>query len=860
MRISSVFTIVITAFLLTPCLLTGQISINNKLENISYKAPQEYIIGGVTVSGTEHFDHNTIILISGLTVGETIKIPGDKITKAIEKLWEQKLFGDVKIYANRIEGKSIFLEIAVTEMPRLSKFKFRGLKKGQEEDIREEIQLIRGKVVTKNVLMRTENTIKNYFVEKGYPNVKVNIIQKPDTTLPNNVILFINVDKGNRVKIEDIVFHQTKPTTVTKKVLFFNRTTDEFKPGRLRRALKNTKRATWYNVFTISKYKPNGYKKELSNIIDVYNTKGYRDAKIVSDTVYYTSPERVKIEITVDPGNKYYFRNIKFIGNTKYSTATLQRILNIKKGEVYNKEKLEARLQMSPNGTDVSSLYLDNGYLFFSATPVETNIENDSIDIEIRIYEGKQARINRVTVVGNTKTNDHVVMREIRTKPGELFSRADIIRTQRELAQLGYFNPETLGVNPIPNQEDGTVDIEYTVEEKPSDQIELSGGWGAGRIVGTLGVTFNNFSARNFFKKGAWRPLPSGDGQRLSIRAQSNGVFFQSYNFSFTEPWLGGKKPNSFSISGFHSVQTNGQAKYITEVDGTKTFNPNRQSMLIYGASVGLGRRLKWPDDYFTLYNELSYQYYVLDNFSAFVFPTGFTNNLSFNTVFSRNSIDAPVYPRSGSQTTLTIKLTPPFSMLGANKEKDYSTFESQEKYKFIEYHKWKFQTQWFTPIVGNLVLFTKFGFGYLGYYNPEIGVSPFERFYLGGDGLSGFNLNGREIIRHRGYGNGDLSPRTGASVINKYTMEIRYPFSLNPSATIFGLAFVEAGNSWGTFKEYKPFELRRAAGVGIRIFMPMFGLLGLDWGYRFDDIPGVTDPTKRSLITFTIGGNIGGW
>ncbi len=677
MRILAFFSI-LSLLVTIPNRSLSQISINSALENISYKAPQEYTIGGITVSGTQHFDHNTIILISGLSVGETIKVPGDKITRAIKKLWEQKLFGDVKIYATHIESKTIFLDIAVTEMPRLSKFKFKGLKKGQEEDIRDEISLIRGKVITQNLLMRTENTIKNYFIDKGYPNVKVNIIEKPDTTLPNNVILYINVDKGARVKIDDIVFHQTKPTVVTKKFLFFNRTVPEFRAGRLRRALKNTKRATWYNIFTISKYKPSAYKKERSNIIDVYNTKGYRDAKVVFDTIYYTSPERIKIEITVDPGNKYYFRNIKFIGNTKYSTATLQRILNIKKGEVYNKEKLEARLQMSPNGTDVSSLYLDNGYLFFSATPVETNIENDSIDIEIRIYEGKQAHINKVTVVGNTKTNDHVVMREIRTKPDELFSRSDIIRTQRELAQLGYFNPETLGVNPIPNPEDGTVDIEYTVEEKPSDQIELSGGWGAGRIVGTLGVTFNNFSARNFFKKDAWRPLPSGDGQRLSVRAQSNGIYYQSYNFSFTEPWLGGKKPNSFSISGYHSVQTNGQAKFIEEVDGTKTINPNRQSMLIYGASIGLGRRLKWPDDYFTLYNSLDYQYYVLDNFTSFIFPTGYTNNLSFNTVISRNSINAPVYPRSGSQTTLTIKVTPPYSMLGTNKAKDYSIHDSQ--------------------------------------------------------------------------------------------------------------------------------------------------------------------------------------
>ena len=827
--------IIIITFLL-PLFTYGQFSINSGVDDINYSSPKEYEIGGVTISGTNYFNPSTIRSISGLSVGERIKVPGDKITKAIKNLWGQKLFGNITILATKIEGDKIFLDINIEELPRLSKFRFTGIRKGKQKDLREEIELVRGKVVTENLLINTKNKVRNIFVKKGFLDTDVNITQKTDTSVANNVILTIDIKKGPRVKIKDINFISN----------------NSIKPGKLRRSLSETKRARAYNIFSSSKYIPNNYEKDKPAIIEKYNELGYRDAKISSDTTYRITDKRLNIDITIEEGNQYYFRNIKWIGNTVHSTKVLSRILDIKKGEIYNKTTLDSRLFMNQKGRDVSSLYLDDGYLFFQVNPVEVKIENDSIDFEIRIYEGKQAMVNRVTIVGNDKTNDHVIRREIKTLPGELFSRSDIIRTQRELMQLGYFNPETMGVNPSPNQEDGTVDIEYVVEEKPSDQIELSGGFGAGRVVGSLGVSFNNFSARNLFKKGAWRPLPAGDGQRLSLRAQSTGVGFQSYSMSFTEPWLGGRKPNSLSVSLNHT------RLHASSGDISQTFKS-------YGMSVGLGRRLKFPDDFFTLYNEASYRYYVLENYQLLAgFSDGVANNLSFRHVLSRNSAGpSPIYPTTGSTTTFTLQHTLPYSWVRF-KGKDINELSVQDRNLYVEYHKWKFQTSWFSKLTHNkhaLVLNTKAGFGYLGSFNSTLGTSPFERFYLGGDGLSGFNQNiASEIIALRGFGAGDLSPSSGASLVTKYTAELRYPLSLNPSATIYGLVFGEAGNAWAGFDEFNPFEVYKSAGVGIRIFMPMFGLLGLDWGYRLDDIPGVSDPNNRTEIHFSIGGSINGW
>lgn len=826
----------IVLIVLAPTFVGAQFSINSGLDDISYSNPREYEIGGITISGINYFNPSTIRAISGLSVGDKLKIPGEKITKAIRNLWDQKLFANVSLSATRIDGEMIFLDIYIEELPRLSKFKFTGVKKGKQKDLREEIELIRGKVVTENLLINTKNVVKNYFVKKGFLDAAVNIIQEEDTSVANNVILIIDINIGERVKIKDINFSGN----------------GAIKSGKLRRSLKDTKRSRAYNIFTSSKYIPHAFDEEKPAIIEKYNEKGYRDAKIGFDTIYRVSEKRVSIDIIVEEGNQYYFRDIKWVGNTVHSTKVLNRILDIKKGDTYNKKILDSRLFMNQNGRDVSSLYLDDGYLFFQVNPVEVKIENDSIDFEMRIYEGKQARINRVIIVGNDKTNDHVVRREIRTLPGELFSRSDIIRTQRELMQLGYFNPETMGVNPKPNQENGTVDIEYVLEEKPSDQIELSGGWGGGRVVGSLGVSFNNFSARNLFKKGAWRPLPAGDGQRLSLRAQSTGLGFQAYSMSFVEPWLGGRKPNSLSVSLTHTNLNN------TSGDITQSFKT-------YGASLGLGRRLKFPDDFFTLYNEASYQYYVIDNYTVLDgFSNGFANNLSFKHVLSRNSAGpSPIYPTTGATTTLTLRHTLPYSWFRAA-DTDYDAMTVQERNLFVEYHKWKFQTSWFSKLTHSkraFVLNTKAGFGYLGSFNKELGTSPFERFYLGGDGLTGFNqFVAREVIALRGYGAGDLSPSAGASFVTKYTAELRYPFSLNPSATIFGLVFGEAGNSWDTFNKVNPFEVYKSAGVGIRIFMPMFGMLGLDWGYRFDDIPGRTDPNSHTEIHFSIGGSINGW
>ncbi len=812
-------------FLITLVLISAttfsQINIGSDLSDIDYLTPKEYEIGGITVTGVQFLDNNMLIMLSGLTVGDKITIPGDKISAAIDKLWEQGLFENIKITASKISGKTIFLDIYLQERPRLSKFKFTGIRKGEADKVREELKLSSGDVVTENLITRSTNTIEKYFNGKGFLNAKANIIQILDTNITNSVILNIDVKKNKRVKIKEIRFHGNELLSDNK----------------LRRSLKETKRKRIWHIFKSSKFIEEDYNADVEKVIAKYNELGFRDAKFIKDSVSKNNKKSISLDIWVYEGKKFYFRDIKFVGNTKYSSKQLSDILKIKKGDTYNQSALEQNLSFNPNGYDISSLYMDDGYLFFQAIPVEIQVDNDSIDIEIRIREGKQARINKVTVKGNTKTNDHVVIREIKTIPGQLFSRSDIIRTTRELAQLRYFNAETIKPVPTPNPENGTVDIEYQVEETSSDQVELSGGWGGGMVVGTLGLSFNNFSARNFFKKDAWRPLPSGDGQKLSLRGQTNGKYYYSVSASFTEPWLGGKKPNSLSVSVYHSKQSNG---YDSE-------SSDYASLTINGASVGLGKRLKWPDDYFTIYHTLSLQNYVLNNYgSLFSFSDGYANNLNYSLTIARNSIDAPIYARSGSEISLTLQLTPPFSMFS---NKDYKNSSDQERFKWIEYHKWKFKASWFFNLSGKLVLNTKARFGFVGYYNSDIGYPPFERFYLGGDGLSGYALDGRELIALRGYGNNSLTPRdknssnlVGGNVYDKFTVELRYPLSLNPNATIYGLAFLEGGNTWRSFKEFNPYNMYKSAGVGVRIFLPMFGMLGLDWGYGFDKVPGITD------------------
>ena len=829
---------------------SGIILLNGEDDEIDYSSPKKYVIAGMSIEGVRHLDENAILLLSGLDVGDKIDIPGEQTAKAIRNLWKQDLFSDIKLNVKKIQGNNIFLAFELTERPRLSRFKFRGTSKSEADDLREEIRLFAGKVVTENMINTTRNRVRNFYIDKGFRNTKVVIEQEQDTAVTNSVLLMIRVNKGNRIKINSVNFEGN----------------ESISDGKLRRAMKDTKLKRWYRVFATSKFIKTAYERDKNAIVARYNKDGFRDMAIAKDSIYQYDEKSIAIDVTIDEGRKYYFRDINWIGNTKYSSEFLSRWIGIKKGDIYNRSTLEGRLFMDPAGRDVSSLYMDDGYLFFSVNPVEVLVEGDSIDLEMRIIEGKQARINRIIIKGNTKTNDHVILREIRVRPGDLFNRTNIIRTQRELAQLGYFDPEKLEVLPIPNPKDGTVDIEFIVEERPSDQIELSGGWGAGRVVGTLGLSFTNFSARNLFKKGAWQPLPAGDGQRLSIRAQSNGTWFQSYNISFTEPWLGGKKPNAFSVTAYHSVQTNGQRRFIDDENGNRVVNPLRSDIKITGVSVGLGQRLKWPDDFFTRYLELSYQHYKLNQFSSvFSFSDGVSNNLALRFTLSRNSINKPIYPDNGSEVKLTVKATPPFSAWDGIS--DYSEVSDQDKFRWIEYHKWKFTSEWFSPLTNGknkLVLRTKVGFGFLGLYNRDLGAAPFERFYVGGAALTGFQLDGREIIALRGYDDFSLSPSTGALIVNKYTAELRYPLSLNPSATIFGLAFGEAGNSWDNFRDFNPFGVKRSAGVGIRIFLPMFGLMGLDYAWSFDTL----DETRPSFIPstqsgqgqfhFTIGMNLG--
>ena len=798
--------------LLIPLSLTAQINIDNNLENISFERPVEYEIAGITVQGIENLDKNAIITLSGLNVGSKIMVPGEKLSKAITKLWDQNLFADISIEVIKVMGSNIFLEIYLEELPKLSKFGFKGASKSEVDKIRDKIELTRGKIVTENIINNTKHIILEYYKDKGYLNTTVEIYQAIDPTSLSSVVLDIEINKGEKVKINSITFEGL----------------NKFSEKKLKRTLKETKEKKFFRIFKTSKFLDKAFKTDLEQIINLYNEKGFRDAQIVSDNIDEISPNLIDINITIEEGIQYHYRNINWLGNTKYNSEYLDLLLGIKSGDVYDQKMMNERLQMSMSGTDITSLYMNDGYLFFNIDPVEILVEEDSIDYEIRIYEGKQATINKVSVVGNTKTNDHVIMREIRTKPGELFSRSDIIRSQEELNRLNYFNPQTLGVTPKPDPQTGNVDIEYSVEEKPSDQVELQGGWGAGRVVGTLGLTFNNFSLKNIFDKNTWSPLPSGDGQRISIRAQTNGSFFQNYSFSFTEPWLGGKKPNSLNFSAYHSIQD-----YSTDVVENR--------LDIIGLNLGLGKRLRWPDDYFSLSQTISIQQYNLKNRQLVPgFSNGISKNISYRTTLSRSSIFDPIFPKTGSQFTFIGHFTPPYSLFN---KKDYSIMTLNEKYEWLEYFKIKLNGTWYANPFADLVIKTNSAFGFLMNYNSNVGLPPFERFFVGGDGLMGFNMDGREVIGLRGYANNTLSQHlvAGGSIYSKYTLELRYPLSLNPSSTIYATGFAEAGNAWGSFSDFNPFEVKRSLGFGIRIFMPMFGLLGFDFAHGYDPIPGAT-------------------
>ena len=821
---------------------------NDNLIDLSLSST--YKIAGLTVLGAEHTDVQAIKLFSSLQVGQEITIPGDDIKRAITGLWAQDLFADIQIEVAEVRGRDAYLVIRVKELPRLTRYTISGVSRSEQETIKGKIELLTGRILDDNVKAVATKRIRDHYMEKGFLDVDIAMEQQSDTLFANGTKLRIRIEKGSKVKIDRIAFHGVEAMDETA----------------LARKMKDTKERRWWRFYKASKYLESTFQSDLDNVLHEYHAAGYRNARVLKDSLSRNADGEVVLDVWVEEGSPFFFGDITFTGNTKYRTTQLDSLLDIQRGEVFSMERLETRVFMDPKGLDLSSLYQDDGYLTFQARPIEKRVYGDTIDIEVRMMEGQQFRIGRVKIQGNSKTNDHVVYREIRTRPGDLFSRTDIIRTQRELSQLGYFNPEAFGVNPIQHPEDGTVDIEYTVEEKPSDQIELSGGWGGGRVVGTLGISFTNFAASKMFKKGTWRPIPTGDGQRLSLRAQSNGLFFQSYNFSFTEPWLGGSKPNSLSFSVWRSIQSNGQPRLI---DGE--VNEARTSLQITGVQLGLGQRWKKPDDWFVFQASLSYQHFNLDDFGSFFsFSKGRSNNLALTGVVGRNSVSDPIFPVWGSNVEVSVKATPPYSVFrpeGFYTGEDGAPVDDQTRFRWVEYHKWKVKAEWYTPLTQgggenpkSLVLRTAAGVGMIGSYNRVTGLSPFERFYLGGVFLSGFVLDGREILNLRGYDDLSLtSPNrnTGAPVVAKYSAELRFPLSTNPSATIYTLAFLEGGNTWEDPRAFNPFQVYRSAGVGMRIFLPMFGLLGLDYGWRLDDVPSIPS-MDRSQFHFSIGMNMG--
>lgn len=819
---------------------------------VFYSSPKTYVIGGIEVTGLgDQYDPGTLIQLAGLQFGSEIKIPGDAITKAIKRLYSQGLFSDVTISVDRVEGNKVFLIMNLTERHKLSGINYIGIKKSEETKIKEKINPLPGTQVTDNMISNLKHIIEKYFKEKGYYNMDVKVLQRDDPNAPNFVILDVSVERKSKIKISEVVITGN----------------EEVKDRKLKGAMKKTKEKSLANFFKSSKYIATNYEDDKYNLLDKYNELGYRDASIIADSVVQVSPNRVKVYIDVEEGNKYFYNNITWVGNTVVDSDKLSRLLNISKGDTYNKKYFEERLREDEDAV-ANYFYLNQGYLFFQAMPIETVVGKDSINVEIRLLEGPQATIDRVIIKGNDRTHEHVIRRELYTYPGELFSREDIIRSVRELANLGHFDPEKIVPNPVnPNQEAGTVDIEYNLVEKANDKIEISGGWGAGMIIGSIGLTFTNFSMRNIFNWETYRPLPQGDGQMLSLKAQTNGKYYTSFSVSFREPWLGGKKPNSLSVSAYYSRQTGYSSNYYksylvgNSLKASERFDES-QRMSTFGLSAGLGRRIKWPDDYFTMYTEVSYQRYMLKNWAYYIIQDGSSNNLSFAVQLRRSSIDNPLYTRRGSDFTLGLTFTPPYSWFTS---KDYSSpnIKDRDKYRWIEFHKWKFQGKVFMPLDRNekLVLYAGAQYGYLGHFDKHK-RSPFEGYEMGGDGMSGYSLYGREYVGLRGYENGALTnagssflaPNSSdASLYSKLTMEVRYPISLAQSATIYALAFLEAGNSWYELKDFEPFNLYRSAGVGLRVFLPMFGLLGIDWGYGFDKVPG-RDGAAGSQIHFVLG------
>ncbi len=849
--------------------LISQFVFAQKGVEIDYSlSPREYEIAGIEVEGAESYDKSVIVGFSELSVGYKIKVPGDDITKVVKRFWKQGMFSDVKIIADKIEDGKIWLKISLKQQPKISEIKYSGAKKSHIEDFEASIGLTKGGQFTKNLEGQAKKAVLDFYAEKGYHNAEVDITTEKDISMTNAVIVHIDIDKKTKVKVHKITYKGNENLSRSK----------------LNKAMKKTnEKGKLLNIFKSKKYVESLYEADKVALIQRYNEAGYRDAKIVFDTVAYVSDYKVKrmknkevqpgapkyiydtvkvvkdtklvdVYIEIEEGKKYYFGDIKWVGNTVYPSDVLNDLLRIKKGDVYNSTLLNERLVMDEDA--VANLYQDNGYLFSNIDPVEVKVNGDSIDFEMRIYEGKQATINKIGISGNTRVYDHVVRRELRTKPGQLYNKSDIMRTLREIAQMGHFDPESMVPDISPDPENGTVDINYQLQTKSSDQIELSAGYGATGVTGSLGLKFTNFAIQNIFKPETYKIVPQGEGQTLSLKATTNGSYYSSVSASFLDPWFGKKRPNSLSLSAFYSRQTGISDRYTSTYSSYQTsyysqmygssyayeVDPDKY-IHIFGTSLGWGTRLQWPDDYFMFNAALSYQRYSLKNWSYFIMSDGISNDLSLGLTLSRNSIDNPIFTRQGSSFSVSAESTLPYSLLS---DKTYDENSSDaERYEWLEYYKLKFKSKVFTPLTENkkLVLMTRAEYGFLGYYN-KYRKSPFGTFYLGGDGMSGTSTSySTEVIALRGYSNGALTPYDSdnggynGNVYTRLSMELRFPLMLEASTNIYVLGFAEAGNCWAEFKEFNPFDLKRSAGVGIRLFLPMFGLMGVDWGYGFDDV-----------------------
>ena len=816
---------------------------------VDYNNPKKYIVGGVKLEGNEHFSQEQILQLAGLQKGMEVTVPSEDVTNIVKRLWGQRFFDDVSVVIDSIAPTrdTAFFKIAIIERPRVSRWTFSGVKSGEEKELLERLNFRRGGEFSDYVAKTSTDIIKRYYKEKGFYNVKVDVNTKRDSVIKSAIRVQFAVDKGQKVKIKKITFNGV----------------ENVKESKLVRSMKKTRDARLQNFFSSKKFQEKEYENDKRALLTAFNEAGFRDARIVKDTMYYIEPNRLQIDFDIDEGKRYYFRDITWTGNSVYSSENLNEVLKIGKGDVYDVVTMQKRLFGGGKQSeyDVSKLYRDNGYLFFNLQPVEMTVEGDSVDVEMRISEGKPATLNNIVINGNDLTNERVIRRQVFTRPGYLFSQSDFERSIREIASMGQFDPEAImgegGYSIVPNPMNNTVDLVYNVTEKPSSQLELSGGWGGNTFVATVGVSFNNFSTRRFFDKTAWRPVPLGDAQNLSVRFQTNGTYYTSLSASFSEPWLFGKKPTSLNMSLYYTRQTNSYIYY--------NILNNDEYMEVYGFAAGIGKRLKWPDNYFVLYNQLSWQTYRLQNWAyQFLFNTGISHNLSYTLSLSRTSTDQQIYPRTGSDFSVSLQLTPPYSLLRKTdhglldedgnptkvdswKKIDYNYQTSQDRYKWIEYHKWSFKGAIYSKLIGDLVLMARAQFGYLGYYNRNWGYSPFEGFRVGGDGMSGYDTYGSEIVSLRGYENYSLTPQAMSSynstgnyyagnVYDKFTVELRYPVILQPQSTIYALLFLEGGNCWSDIRDFNPFQIKRSAGVGVRIFLPMIGLLGVDWGWGFDD------------------------